>query len=82
MASKEQLEALDKLLSRQERTIRNAFNEFISEVQSGPVIDAILRELQQGQIARAIAIMDSYIDQFSLSLGRVIDDYIAREKSA
>lgn len=66
-----ELERLEQLLDEQEGDVRRAFLAFIRTVNSGPVLDLINARLEAGDLAGAIAIVDSYLARLGTVLTQV-----------
>lgn len=68
MASREELERLDKLMLRQERRIRDAFLAFVVSGKSDSQIDRVVELLEQGRIDEVVRFMDSFVPSFADSI--------------
>lgn len=62
------LDRIDELLSEQEKAVRDAFRAFLSSMNSDTVTAAIQAQLERGDVAGALSIIESYIAR----LGNVI----------
>lgn len=61
MASREELERLDRLLSKQEKRVRDAFMEFVRQARSDEVLREVGDMLERGDINGAMGVVDRYI---------------------
>lgn len=59
------LERLEELLAQQEAAIAKAFREFIRSMNSAAVVAELVKLLEAGDSAGAMAIVDSYVRRFA-----------------
>ena len=72
MASKAELARLDKLLSDQEKVIRDAVIQFVATIRSKKLVKAITDKIKEGDIGGAISIMDSHIEKIGNAIPQTI----------
>jgi hypothetical protein len=65
------LDRLDQLLADQEKSIRDAFRDFVASIGSPTVIEAIIARLEDRDIEGAMAIVDSYVARLGDVIPRV-----------
>lgn len=75
-------ERIERLLNQQERRIRDAFSEYLRNVRSGAVLRQVREALEAGDIARAMAVLDSYIATLAAVIPAIIVDVGQREMEA
>lgn len=72
MASKAELERLDRLLADQEKVIRDAVIQFVATIRSKKLVKAITDKIKEGDIGGAISIMDSHIEKIGNAIPQSI----------
>lgn len=75
MASKAELDRLDRLLASQEKVIRDAFRTFIMEATDDRVIQAVADRIDAGDLNGAMTIADSYIAQMATTLPAIFQTF-------
>lgn len=78
----QELDRLDALLARQERTVRQAFERFVQEVRSPTVIREITELLQAGDTEGALRIVDSYVARMGSVIPRLFQEAAVAEAAA
>lgn len=72
MATKEQLDRIDAMLTGAERTIRSAFRQFLRAVQSDEVIAEIEARIRANDIAGALDIVNKHAAQMGASFWQAV----------
>lgn len=67
----QRLDQIDDLLTDQEKTIRAAFRDFVTSVQSEAAIASVVERIEARDMAGAMRIIDSYIIRMATVIPRV-----------